>query len=169
MPKEKMIALLYELMKNSRRSDRDLSKILGVSQPTVTRMRKNLETNEYILDYTLVPNLVKLGFEIVAFTFINVARSCNEPSLSPKELSQRAHKWISHNKNIIFAGTGEGIRGKNCIVASLHRDFTDYTRFISEFRQQWEKNILDVESFIVTLKGVIPKQFSFRHVEEIPE
>jgi len=169
MAKEKMIALLYELMKNSRRSDRDLAKILDVSQPTVTRMRKKLETTDYIREYTLVPNFVKLGFEIVAFTFLNVARSCNDSSLSPKELSQKAHKWIEQNKHVIFAGTGEGIRGKNCVVVSLHRDFTDYTNFISEFRQQWEKNILDVESFIVTLKGTMPKQFSFRRLEEIPE
>lgn len=167
MPKEKMIALLYELMKNSRKSDRDLAKILGVSQPTVTRMRKKLETNAYILEYTLVPNLVKLGFEIAAFTFINVIRSSTEPNVSPEELSQKAHKWIGKNKNVIFSGTGEGMHGKNCVMASLHRDFTDYTRFISEFRRQWGKNILDIEGFIVTLKGKTPKQFSFRHLEEM--
>jgi DNA-binding Lrp family transcriptional regulator len=48
MPREKIITLLYELMKNSRKSDRDLAKILDVSQPTVTRMRRKLETSEYI-------------------------------------------------------------------------------------------------------------------------
>jgi DNA-binding Lrp family transcriptional regulator len=64
MAKEKMIDLLYELIKNSRRSDRDLAKILHVSQPTITRMRKKLETNDFILEYTLVPNFAKLGFEI---------------------------------------------------------------------------------------------------------
>jgi DNA-binding Lrp family transcriptional regulator len=164
-----MIDLLYELIKNSRRSDRDLAKILHVSQPTVTRMRKKLETNDFILEYTLVPNFAKLGFEIVSFTFLNVARSCIEANISPKELSQKAHKWIAQNKHVIFAGTGEGIRGKNCVVVSLHRNFTDYTSFISAFRQQWEKNILDVESFIVTLRGTMPKSFSFRHLEEIPE
>jgi len=167
MPKEKMIELLYELMKNSRRSDRDLAKILDVSQPTVTRMRRKLETEGYVLEYTLIPNFVKLGFEIVAFTFLNVARTCTTPDMSPEELSRRAHKWIAKNKNIVFSGSGEGI-GKNCVVASLHRDFTDYTRFVSEFRKEWQRNIIDVDSFIVTLKGTMPKQFSFRHLEEIP-
>jgi DNA-binding Lrp family transcriptional regulator len=166
MPKEKMIALLYELMKNSRRSDRDLAKILDVSQPTVTRMRKKLETSNYLLEYTIIPNLVKLGFEIVAFTFLNIARTCPEPSMSPEEFMQKTHRWIEKNKNVIFSGTGEGIRGKNSVMVSLHRDFTDYTRFVSEFRRQWAKNVLDVEGFIVTLKGKMPKSFSLRHLEQ---
>lgn len=168
MPKEKMIALLYELVKNSRRSDRDLSKILNVSQPTVTRMRKKLETGGYVLEYTLVPNLVKLGFEIAAFTFLNIAQTCTDSSVPPDELMQKAHRWIEKNKNVIFSGTGEGIRGKNCVIVSLHRDFTDYTRFISEFRRKWGTNILDIEGFIVTLKRTMPKQFSFRYLEEVP-
>lgn len=37
--------LLYELMKNSRRSDRELAKVLGISQPTVSRRRIALEKN----------------------------------------------------------------------------------------------------------------------------
>ena len=72
MPKEKMIKLLYELMKNSKRSDRDLAKILKVSQPTITRTRKKLQETGYIRGYTVLPDLAKLGYEIAAFTFINI-------------------------------------------------------------------------------------------------
>jgi len=57
MPKQKMIDLLYELMKNSKRSDRELAKVVGVSQPTITRTRKNLEKTEYIHEYTIMPPL----------------------------------------------------------------------------------------------------------------
>jgi DNA-binding Lrp family transcriptional regulator len=35
--------LISELMKNSRRSDRELAKALGTSQPTITRTRGKLE------------------------------------------------------------------------------------------------------------------------------
>ena len=48
MPKQKMIDLLYGLIKNSKRSDRELAKVVGISQPTITRMRKNFEKSEYI-------------------------------------------------------------------------------------------------------------------------
>ena len=43
MKQDKLTKLLLELVKNSKRSDRDLAKALDVSQPTVTRMRKKLE------------------------------------------------------------------------------------------------------------------------------
>ena len=40
--------LLSELMKDSRRSDRQLARALGVSQPTITRTRTKLEKPEEI-------------------------------------------------------------------------------------------------------------------------
>jgi DNA-binding Lrp family transcriptional regulator len=50
--KEKVtVKLLPEMLKNSRRSDRDLAKVLGVSQPTVTRTKQRLK-KEYIRTYT---------------------------------------------------------------------------------------------------------------------
>ncbi|MDH5391251.1 MAG: helix-turn-helix domain-containing protein, partial [Candidatus Bathyarchaeota archaeon] len=38
-----MTSLLLELLKDSKRSDREIAKVLGVSQPTVSRMRWRLE------------------------------------------------------------------------------------------------------------------------------
>ena len=70
-----MIKLLYEMMKNAKRSDRKIAKIIGVSQPTITRMRQRLEKAGYIRDYTVIPNLEKLGYEIAAFTFMTIANS----------------------------------------------------------------------------------------------
>ena len=52
--------LLFELIKDSHRSDRQLAKALGVSQPTVTRRRALLEEN-YIEGYTIIPKLGKIG------------------------------------------------------------------------------------------------------------
>jgi DNA-binding Lrp family transcriptional regulator len=41
--KDSELRLTAELMKNSRRSDRELAKALGVSQPMISRMIKKLE------------------------------------------------------------------------------------------------------------------------------
>jgi DNA-binding Lrp family transcriptional regulator len=40
-------------MKNSRRSDRELALVLGISQPTVTRLRTRLEKEGIIKEYTM--------------------------------------------------------------------------------------------------------------------
>ena len=41
--KDVELKLVSELIKNSRRSDRELARVLGLSQPTVGRMIKKLE------------------------------------------------------------------------------------------------------------------------------
>jgi DNA-binding Lrp family transcriptional regulator len=41
--KEVVLKLLAELLNDSRKSDRELAKAIGVSQPTVTRTRLKLE------------------------------------------------------------------------------------------------------------------------------
>ena len=45
--------LLFELMKDAKRSDRQLANILGISQPTVSRKRAFLE-KELIDGYTAI-------------------------------------------------------------------------------------------------------------------
>ena len=69
MSKDKLFDLLYELMKNSKRSDRELAKVVDVSQPTITRLRKGLEQINLIREYTVLPALDKLGFEVLAFNY----------------------------------------------------------------------------------------------------
>jgi len=151
-----MINLLYEMMKNSKRSDREIAKIVGVSQPTITRMRQRLEKTGYIQDYTIIPDLEKLGFEIAAFTFVN-----------KNELDENADKWIKSNPKILFAATGDGLNGKNSVVISLHKDYTDYSKFISDFRSKWAANIKDIDGFLVPLRGGPSKRFAFSYIENI--
>lgn len=66
--KEAERRLFHELIRNSKRSDRELAKILGVSQPTITRTRKRLD-EEMISEYTIIPVWENLGFEIMAFIY----------------------------------------------------------------------------------------------------
>lgn len=160
-----MILLLQELMRNSKRSDRDLAKKLEVSQPTLTRMRKKLEQEGYILDYTAIPNMTKLGFEIVAFTFVNIDRFDSETGQLNVAASEIAHKWIDHNPKILFGAGGEGLEGKNCMMVTVHHDFTDFTDFISDFRSKWSTSIKDIDTFLVSLKGKMPKPFTLRNLE----
>jgi DNA-binding Lrp family transcriptional regulator len=49
-----MNQVLNELIKNSSRSDHKLAKAIGVFQPTVTRLRNQLEKEGYIQEYTVI-------------------------------------------------------------------------------------------------------------------
>ena len=165
MSQDRIMQLLKELLKNAKRSDRDLAKILGVSQPTLTRMRRRLEKDNYILGYTAIPNMTKLGFEIVAFTFFNIDRFDPKTGDLDAAVGERAHKWVGNNSKVIFAAGGEGLHGKNCVMVSIHRDFTEYTDFVTDLRGQWAHKVKEMESFLVSLKAKVPKPFSFRNLE----
>lgn len=166
MLKERLIRLLYELMKNSKRSDRELAKTLGLSQPTISRMRKKLEEMGYIKEYTIVPDIEKLGFEIVAFTCMNIMWHAKNKR-SPEKVKEEAHKWIEQNPNVIFAAPGSGAHGQNALMVSVHQNYTDFSNFIAKFRKKFVENVIDVESFLVSTKNVTPKSFTFKNLERI--
>lgn len=159
--KKRVLNVFSELMKNSKESDRDIAKKLKISQPTVTRIRKKLETAGYITEYTIIPNFPKLGFEIVAFIFFNANRC------SGKETKFKAHEWIAKNPSIMFSAAGDGIRGKNCAIVTLHKNFTEYTNFLNEFKSTFGGNVGIVETFLVSLSSPTPKHVSFKNVTNL--
>ncbi len=166
MAKQTLIKLLYQLMKNSKRSDRDLAKVIGVSQPTITRTRKKLETMGYIKEYTIIPDMTKLGLEIIAFTFLNLVKHPPNGPSTTKNYDDLL-KWLETNPNIVFLAIGNGLNGKNRLMITTHKDFTEYSEFISDLRSRWATCLMDVDTFLISTKGKTPKPFSFKYIENI--
>lgn len=158
--KKRVLDVFKELIKNSKKSDRDIAKKLNISQPTVTRIRQKLEKIGYIQEYTIIPNFPKLGFEIVAFIFFNANRCLG------KKVKTEAHKWIENNPSVLFSASGDGIRGKNCAMLTLHKNFTEYTKFLNDFKSRW-KDVGTVETFLVPLEAPTPKNISFKNVMDL--
>jgi DNA-binding Lrp family transcriptional regulator len=151
--------ILFELIKNSRITDRKLAKIVGVSQPTITRRRAKLE-REKLLEYTAIPNFRTLGFEILAFHFAHWKHETY-----PDERMPKAKSFISKHPNIIFVSTGRGL-GMDRMFISLHKDYADYAKFMRELKGEWWKYMEKVDSFIVSLKSdKILRQLTFKHLE----
>jgi len=152
-----MIDLLYELMKNSKRSDRELARVVHVSQPTITRMRKSLEKNEYVREYTVMPAFEKLGFEILAFNFVT----------APVALKGNAdvQVWIEKNPSVVFGGSGEGLNGKTLLMVSLHRSFTEFSGFTGSLRSAVGP-AATVESYLVSISKGVVKHFSLKQLEK---
>ena len=140
MMKKRMLKLLFELMKNAKRSDREIAKIIGVSQPTITRMRQRLEKTA-IVDYTVIPDWTELGFEIMAMTFVKAK--------GLPETTEKAKKWAMNNPNVVFAAGGEGM-GMDYSIMSFHSNYSDYSRFIDNLKTEWSENLQDLQSFLMT-------------------
>lgn len=156
MHPEKIPKLLYELIKNSRRSDRDLAKVLGFSQPTVTRTRRTLEDEKYVLQYTTIPDFTKIGFEIVAFTFTQ------RPPLETE--ADSLYKQLDKDPRVIFVADGNGLGGKNVVVVTMHKNYSDYSNFIADLRKK--SSIQTTSSFIAILGGTA-KTFSLSSLEKV--
>lgn len=169
MAKQTLIKLLYELMKNSKRSDRDIAKVIGVSQPTITRTRKKLEKTGYIKEYTVIPDVIRLGLEIVAFTFLNLVKPPLKAEKNPSTAKDydNLQKWLETTPNVIFLAVGHGLNGKNSLMISAHKDFTEYSEFISDFRSRWATFLMETDTFLISTKGRILKPFSFKYIENI--
>jgi len=161
MKEEKLVKLLKELIRNSRRSDRELAKTLKVSQPTVTRNRKLAES--YVRSYTIVPEFQKIGYEIFAITFAK-AKTYDKKEIETKLGVQK--KWVMQHPNVFFASDGEGL-GKDAVILSLHKDYSKYANFMREYTVEFADFISDVQSFIVSLKtGMIIKPFDLKYLAE---
>jgi DNA-binding Lrp family transcriptional regulator len=158
--KETELRLLAELLKNSKKSDRELSKSLGVSQATVSRTRTKLERNGVIQEYTIMPDFAKLGFELFAITtgWFKVPRD--------EKTQEKAKAWMKKFPNILFSGRAQGM-GKDAIIVSLHEDFTDYENFMAELKSAWIDAVEDYDSLLISLKGFVAKPFSLKYLAEI--
>jgi DNA-binding Lrp family transcriptional regulator len=156
--------LLRKLLENSKRSDRELARALKVSQPTITRIRRRLEKNGMIRDYTIIPDFKRLGFELLAITFVKMRSDVLMPGLSEK-----ARDYTEKFPNAIFVATGEGL-GMTGVIFSFHYDYSDYHRKWNQMRLDWKDLLMDIQSFIISLKdkeGEI-KRFSLTHLKDVP-
>ncbi|MFQ6065201.1 MAG: winged helix-turn-helix transcriptional regulator [Candidatus Bathyarchaeia archaeon] len=159
MRKELPQQLLRELLKNSRRSDRELAKVLKVSQPTITRTRHRLEKDGLIEDYTIIPNFRSMGFELLTINFAKL-----KPGILLSEIKDRANEYIAKFPNTLFASGGAGM-GMNAVSISLFRNFTEYQERVNLFRTEWKEIIADLQSFIVPIGEEEFKRFSLAHLK----
>ena len=154
-----MMKLLMELLKDSKRSDREIAKIMGVSQPTISRMRERLTENGIIQEFTVIPDFVKIGFQIMAISSFKLKIAKDIEGLK---------KLMMAKPNVIFSSIGEGM-GKNGIIISFHKSYPDFSNFISNLRAEGNDIIDNFDSMLVSLENQIIKPLSLKYLAELEE
>jgi DNA-binding Lrp family transcriptional regulator len=154
--------LIKELTQNSRNSDREISKNLGITQPTVSRVRKKLEKEKIIEKYTLIPNLEKMDIDFV--TFITLQWK----DFSKTKKMQEFNQFLKHDKRVLFSASGEGFDGKTKIIMTFHRNYISYEIFLRELRANWKDYIESMDSFIVSSRNIITN-FDFNIINRMDE
>jgi DNA-binding Lrp family transcriptional regulator len=151
---KRMNQVLNELIKNSNRSDHKLAKTIGISQPTVTRLRNQLEKEDKIQEYTIIPNLTKMGYSILAVFLMKY-----------KTNGQKTKKMIEDisNGNSLFASKAQGM-GKNAIMISLFKNYTEYAEYLNNISSKYDDIVEEYDSMMVDLEGSILKPFSLKYL-----
>jgi DNA-binding Lrp family transcriptional regulator len=147
-------------MKNSHRSDRETAKAIGVSQPTVTRMRMKLEREGVFKEYTMLPNLQKLGFEIMALTFIKYATPQSPEQLERARAALRELGKAPYEILMISRGMGMGYGG---VIISVHRNYTSYVTLRERLAHNHILRLAKIEGFVIPIRDevqYIPLTFS---------
>ena len=149
--------LLSELLKNSRRSDRELAKAIGVSQPTTTRLRDKLEKEGYIKEYT-----------IMALNFIKL-----DPKIGDHDIegfrTAHPHTMGKDPRGVVLIHRGIGL-GYDSVIVSFHQNYASYDSYRNYVKNSMGASITEMNSFLISIdeNNTLPPTFSFlaRHILE---
>jgi DNA-binding Lrp family transcriptional regulator len=164
LKKELTKRLLFELLKDSKRSDRELAKVLRVSQPTITRRRNRMVEQGVIQGFTIIPDFVKIGYEIMAITLIKAMGIFTKKDYA--DIQGQGLKWLENEPAIIMGGACEGM-GMNSFILSLHKSYSDYNKFMLKLRLEMGDFIDDVQSILVDLRAT--KRLKPLHLKYLAE
>lgn len=148
--KDLEIRLISELMKNSRRSDRQIAKELGVSQPTVSRTIARLEKEGALREYTALPDFRRLGYNLVAITFGNVKEELKRKDKIDEERRKFVKGFDDPSLEIVLDVRGLGM-GHDGTIISFHRSYSEYNEFRKRLLQMPFVDPTTFETFLIDL------------------
>jgi DNA-binding Lrp family transcriptional regulator len=113
-------------------------------------MKHKLEKEGCIKEYTIVPDFLKLGFQLVSFILVKI-----RAGLSPEETEKARQVSVRDmmekaSDEVVFLDTGIG-DGYTGIVVSVHKSYADYTRLVGMLKEYPFVDTSATLSFIVDL------------------
>jgi len=134
-------------------ADSDIGREIGVSRHTVSRLRRRFDENNLVRRISL-PNLHKLGFEILVFYHIKF-----DPRNPPNMDNDEAVGLMS-DSTIFFAS-----RRFEAVMISVHMDYDDYKADMMRIMQVLKENKWIAEDPLIKTYGlstmVFIKDFKF--------
>lgn len=93
--------IINSLIRDSRKSSREIAKELGVSHQTILSRTKALEKKEIVQGYTAMVSLKKIGYPVKMLYLVE----CGQ--LSPEDM-EKVEEYISKEPCFLHAGTMSG-------------------------------------------------------------
>ncbi len=159
------LKILFALMMLGCRSDRELARHLGMTNPTVSRRKKMLEQEGYIKEYTVIPDFHKIGIEYIAISFATTSETVTSKHFEDiKTISSK------HPEVLCTLQDQSGV-GTTWITISVH---TSYEGF-SELSKKVQKELISLQpiprmerrTFMIHTGTEQPKSFSLRNLSSV--
>ena len=160
--KEIELRVIAELMKNSRRSDRELAKALHMSQPTVSRAIKRLEKEGIIKEYTMIPDFAKLGYKIMGITQMKVKEESEDSTEAEFTAVRTMEKERVHANFMAVIGTAAH---KNRTFVTFYKSYSAYSEGMRVAKRLPFYKGEEIESFLVDLE--VGRQYRLLTMSEI--
>ena len=155
------LKVIIELLKNSRRSDRELSKAIGVSQPTVSRTIDRLKKQGYIKEFTIIPDFKKLGFQVMSIVLSSVKEKVTPEQI--EESRRMIRREEKENPNAVLVGySGMGLDSDRAAIV-LSEDYSQYAAFTRHAKEHPLVDVEHIASFIIDMSDeshYLPLTFS---------
>jgi DNA-binding Lrp family transcriptional regulator len=155
----KLSSLLLEYLKDSSRSDKQIGKVLGISEATVSRLKRKLVADGLVCQFSVIPNFSKIGYEIMAFSCVKF----NPERIT--EIEAKAKEWARKNHEIIFTSRAQGM-GMDALTISVHKNYADYDKFVKINKTLFGDLMVEVHTMLIDLSGKITKPFSLDYLAE---
>ncbi len=119
---------------------------------------------EGFIEYTGVPNLQKLGIEIIAMTFGNWKHE-----QYPDTRVREAEGFAEKHPNLIFLSSGRGLDSDR-VAISVHKDYSDYVKFLQEIKTDWGEFMKITGSFLISVSSDEPvRSMTFKYLADYLE
>jgi len=136
------------------KTDTRIAKEMNVSKASVSRIRKKLQKEKVLVDFTPVVDFEKLNvnlFAMVTFEWSN---------FGDEKLTKEMENWLAKDPHIILLSEGESVEGLNYLVYAGFRDLEDYHEYSKRFRKKYEKHIKAVNVFFIPIKKILLQDYS---------
>jgi Lrp/AsnC family transcriptional regulator, leucine-responsive regulatory protein len=135
---KKAIQIMKELDKNSRQSNTQIAKKVGLKKETVNYIIKKIEKQGMIKGYFSLINYFKLGYNV--FKLLIRYQNVGERG------EFRIVDWLKNKKEVIWIGKAEG--KWNLIVSLREKELEKIYSFLEEFNKKFSKNIKEKQLLI---------------------
>jgi len=152
--KDVELKVVSELMKNSRRSDRELAHTIGVSQPTVARAIASLKKQGVIREYTMIPDFKKLGYALASLTFVRLDTTLTRAEIQKAREITAKELCRGCPSEIVLFERGIGMNFNGVIIA-FHKDYASYTKLRDKIKGYDFVDQLRTDSFMIDLKDEV--------------